>query len=349
VEVSGSGTKWQPVRFATTAGATVGKQVFSVGLLDGWLGFEPYLGAAYVSARVRVPGPLVYVAGGALTNIGSPVFAADGTAIGMVTVQQLPKVVNLQSGGGSGSAVVQDTRESTCFLPVDDFAHVLAKDTRPVPGKRLPWIGVLGFQAHDERAIQLGVPAVRVVRVVPKSPAGQAGLKDGETITGFNGQTLERLPTPDLTRLNFERTLNRLPAGTPIELTVVAGPAPKILKMTVASFPVMPREAKKYPNPTFGLIVREKVELDEALDPGPTAKEKGLYVVAVGNASPAAIAGLKGEPDFNLIVKVAGQDVDTVAKFKDIVEGELARNPKAAIGMTVHKGALSENVVLTPR
>jgi S1-C subfamily serine protease len=335
------------ISFVDVSGATVGKQVFAVGLLDLWLGFEPFMGVAYVSARVRVPGPLVYVTGGALTNIGSPVFAADGTAIGMVTAQQLPKVVSLASGGGSGSAVLSDQRESSCFLPVDDFTHVLTN--RPTAGKRMPWIGVLGFQAHDDRVIHLDVPAVRVVKVVPDSPAGKAGLKDGDTITGMNGQALEKLATPDLTRLNFERTLNRLPAGTQIELTVLAGTEPKKLKMTVESFPVMPREAPKLRNDTLGLIVRQKVKLDEALDSGPTAKEKGLYVVAVGNASPAAVAGLKGEPDFNLVVSVAGQPVDTVAKFKEIVEGELAKDPHKSISMTVHKGALSENVTLTPK
>jgi S1-C subfamily serine protease len=295
---------------------------------------------------VRVPGPLVYVTGGKLTNVGSPVLTADGTAVGIV-LQQLPNVVDIRSQGGGGSVVLTDQRESSWFTPVEEFAQVLKN--RPVAGKRPPWLGILGLQPHPEDIIPLGVPAVRVVKVVPDSPAGKAGLKDKDTITGFNGQALERLATPDLTTANFQRQLNRLAVGSTVELTVLEAQKPKVLKMTVESMPPLPREAKKYPSPQLGMVVREKVKLDEALDPNPTAKEKGLYVVVVGGGSPAAVAGLKGEPDYNLITSVNGQPVEGCAKFKEIVEGELAKDPKKPINMAVRKGALSESVTITPR
>jgi S1-C subfamily serine protease len=344
VEVT-SPTKWQPVRFAKNASAaTVGRQVISVGLLDQWLGFEPYLGVGYVSARVRVPGPLICVGGGALTNVGSPVFTADGTPIGIVTAQQLPNIVSF--AGAQGSAAMTNQRESACFLPVDDFVSVL--ENPPAQGKRLPWIGVLGYQNQRPDLVQLEVPAVRVGKVVPKSPAGRAGLKENETITGLNGQVLEKLATDDLIRLNFERTMNRIPVGSEVKLTLLGTP-PRELTLKVESFPPTPREAPKYPSPTLGLLVRDKVGLDEALDPNPTATKPGLYVVGVSAGSPAAVAGLKGEPEWNLITKVDGQDVDTVAKFKELVEASLAKDPRRGIPMTVQKGALSENITVTPK
>lgn len=339
--------KWQPVR-QDKVDLSVGKQVFSVGLLDQALGFEPYLGLAYVSAKLRVPGPMIYVTGGSLTRVGSAVFTADGAFAGLVR-QQLPSMILVP--GQRDPIPTSPQRETQFFIPVDDFAHVLKSP--PPPGKRLPWIGVLEFKPHPEDVLPLGYPAVRAVKVVPDSPAGKAGLKDNDTITGFNDQSLEKLPTPELTVQSFVRRLNRLALGEKISLTVLdaspaAGGKGRKLEMVVDSFPPMPIEAKKHnAMKELGMWVREKVMLDEVLDPTPAAKEKGLYVFIVDPRGPAAAAGLKAD-DWSLIVSVAGQPVTAVDRFKQVVAAELAKNPKNPITMMVRKGAVNESVSITP-
>lgn len=339
--------KWQPIRLAEKVDLSVGKQVFSVGLFEHELGFEPYLGVAYVSAKLRVPGPMMYVSGGSLTRVGSAVFTADGTFAGLVR-QQLPTMILVP--GQNQPLPTAPQRETQFFIPVEDFAHVLK--TPPAAGKRLPWIGVLEFRPHPEDVLPLGYPAVRALKVVPDSPAGKAGLKDLDTITGFNDQSLEKLPTADLTVKAFVRRLNRLALGEKISLTVLdaspaAGGKGRKVEMGVDSFPPTPMEAKRYESKKLGMWVREKVGLDEVLDPTPAAKEKGLYVFVVVPQGPAAAAGMKAD-DWNLVVSVAGQPVTTVARFQQVVEAEVSKNPKNPITMMVRKGAVNESVSITP-
>jgi S1-C subfamily serine protease len=344
--------KWQPVTFTNKPDLGVGRQVFSLGLLDAWLGSEPYLGTAFVSGRVRVPGPMIYCAGGQLTNIGSPVFTADGTAVGII-LQQLPVEVTLQGQGGQGKVLLSSQRENACFVPSDEFGAVI-NGPMPIKGKRLPWIGVLRFEPHPEAVVPLGVPAIRAVKVAPNtatlsSPAAKNGLKHNDTITGMNGQALEKLATPELTVQNFIRQLNRIPVGKEIEMTVLEAANPRKVKLTVESFPLTPREAPKYVNKDLGLVVREKVPLDQALDTSPTGKdtEKGLYVVAVGPDSPAAKAGLKGEPEFNLIVNVDMKPATNVKEFAAAVEALLAN--KKPINLVKQTGSQRENVTIVPK
>jgi S1-C subfamily serine protease len=334
---------WQAVQFAEKAGLTTGMQVFSVGLLDQWLGFEQYLGMAYVSAQLHVPGPLVYATGGNLTNIGSPVFNAQGVGIGIV-LQQLPNAVTLTGAQGQGGNVLLSAqRETSCFVPVDDFAYVLKNP--PQPGKHPSWTGILRFDPYPQSVLALPTPAVKVGKVIPGSPAAVAGVKEGDTITQINGQNLEKLPTMELVRQNVERLMSRIPVGTEFSLTIYGQPAP--VKIKTAEFPPTPREAAKWFCEPLGFVVREKVALDEALDPSPvTGKEKGLYVVGVVKGSPAEKAGLKGGGDYMLVVSASTKPVTAVADFKTIVEGELAA--KKPINLIVHQGSRSDAVTITP-
>ena len=345
VTVTDATYKWQAVRFAEKPELGVGKQVFSVGLLEPWLGYEPYVGTAFVSAKVRVPGPMIYCTGGALTNVGSPVLTADGTAVGII-LQQLPNTVTLS--GVQQPINLSAQRESSCFVPSDEFGAII--NNPPATPKPLPWIGVLGWEPVPAE-LNLTYTAVRVVRVAPNSttlssPAARAGLKDKEIIKGIDGLAIEKFPTPEMTLNNFLRVINRMPAGSKLKLNVMDREKP--VELDVEAFPPAPRDAAKYKHMALGMIVRDKVALDEALDTTATAKEKGVYVVSVfGPDSPAALAGLKGEPDFHLITKVMLQPVTSVAEFQAIVEKELSGGLKP-INMVVSKGASTENIVVKP-
>ncbi|HUT60364.1 MAG TPA: PDZ domain-containing protein [Phycisphaerae bacterium] len=336
--------EWTPVEFAKKADLRIGRQVLSVGLLDAALGNKTYYGVAYVSAKVRVPGPMVYVTGGWLTNIGSPVFTADGVAVGMVQ-QQLPTPAGISSSGGPANILIRGQRETSYFMPVDDFVHVITSP--PQRGKRLPWIGVLRFKPYPENIVPLGVPAVTAETVVPGSPAAKVGLKDNSTITGLNGHALEEMPTPQLTVSNFVRQLNRIQIGSKITLTVLEGAKPKVLEMVVDAFPKTPQEAAKYFSRPLGLYVREKVELDKVLDTTPTAEVPGVYVVGVVNGGPSAKSGVKTQPP-DLVVSVAGQPVNTVAGFQALCEQALNKDPRKPVNVMVRRGDVNQSISIQP-
>ncbi len=110
----------------------------------------------------------------------------------------------------------------------------------------------------------------------------------------------------------------------------------------------MPRDAARKHIQPLGMVIREKVPMDEYLDQTATAKEKGLYVVLVAPEGPAQKAGLKGEPESTLILQVNNKPVTTIAEFSAIVDAELAKDPKKGVSMLVQKNAQREPVTLAP-
>ncbi len=345
---------WKPITFAAKSDLIVGKQVFAAGLLDPTLGFAPYVGTAYVSSLLRVPGDLVYVTGGTLTAIGSPVFNANGEAIGIVQ-QQLPSSVEIMGGRGQGKANVgmRSSQETQYFVPVEEFGAALQGP--PQAEKRLPWIGVLNFTTLPAGAgdlLKLGTPAVMVGKVIPGTPAdakGQ-GLKDGDFITKINGKELTKLATPELTMLNFVRQLMRTPIGEKVKLTYVRGATEaREIEVVAEATPKRPDEAPRAFAKRLGLIVREKVELDKYMDNSPTGTQAGLYVVGTVNGGPAAISGIKTDPQPDLVVQVDGKPVTTKDEFEKAVEGKLATlRAGEAITVVVRRGDSNQSISIVP-
>src|SRR4051812_44243375 len=79
--------KWTALKFED-APVGVGDPVLSVGVLPKDAGYKTYLMSATVAAQLRGPVPQVLVTGDGLAAIGSPVFNAQGQAIGTVHSQQ---------------------------------------------------------------------------------------------------------------------------------------------------------------------------------------------------------------------------------------------------------------------
>lgn len=132
---------WSAVKFVRNANLAVGQKVFSVGLMPNDPSHAPCVAVAYVSAVLRVPELLVYVTGGKLTGVGSPVFTADGRAVGLVGRQ--PFLSHQLAANRKFTEVgLKNRQESAFFTPADEFAHVLEH-----PGRRkLPWFGALSVQ-----------------------------------------------------------------------------------------------------------------------------------------------------------------------------------------------------------
>ena len=360
---------WGVVQFASKANVSAGSPVASVGVMGQDTGFQPFVGGGYVSSVIRIPQSLVYVTGGRLSSFGSPVFNAEGLAVGLVATQRymahevyfsnIRGSVALRGGeqgnynafdavldNMSGTMALRGQEEASFFWPVEEFAHVLGNiPTSPAQTRRLPWIGVLTFAPVPKEVSdiqKLDKPAVMAEQVIPDQPAAKAGLQDRDVIVGINDQDIETLPTPELTAANFSTKLLRLTAGQSIRLAVRRMGEAKTIEVTPVPMPSMPQEAKRYLNQKLGFLVREKVVLDQYFDRTPTGAVAGLLTVLARADLPAGKAGLQ---QGDLIVSANDQPVSTAAAIKQIVEGADAKKP---ISLVIRRGDQTQTLTIPP-
>jgi len=339
--------KWSAIRFEQRSELSAGQQVASVGLLPSDTGYAPYLGAGYVSAMIRRPEQLVYVAGGKLTCVCSPVFTADARVVGIVGPQPFGGY-EMVTARGTVSLRLRNQQETTYFMPVEEFVHVLSDIPAPDKPQRLPWLGVLKFEGVGKdlaELMRLDRPGVMIDQVIASQPAAKAGLKDRDIIVAIDGQNLQRLPTSDLTARNFVKTLMRLKIGQEITLVVQRGTELKSVTLKLEAMPVRPTEAKRYFNEALGLTVRERVMLDRYLVKSSTADVPGLLVVYLQKDGPASKAGL----EFNDIVTgINDQPVRTVASFKRTLQSALTDAPSRSVNLVVHRGDRLQVISIQP-
>ena len=335
---------WTVVQFAPSAALSLGQEVVSVGLMGGDGGRTQYLGVGYISAIFRVPGELVYVTGGKLTAQGSPVFLADGRAIGIVGRQQLPMTCQMITSRGSANVRLVGLQETGFFIPVGEFEHVLRAPPTAGAAKRLPWIGVVGFTPVDDELkelLKLTKPGVTVGKVVEGHPADRAGLKSRDVIVAMDGKGLEKLATPALVATDFFRDLMRKAPGKSVTLTVLRAGKEQQITITLAPMPKQPYEADFYVQRRLGFIAREKVEMDKYTDPNVTAKVDGVVVTVVGQRTAAAAGGLRGG---DLVTTVSDQKVTSLTAFKQIVDGAVANKPNQALNLLIQRGSETQAI-----
>ena len=338
---------WQAVKFAASSNLSTGQQVVSIGLMPGDPAHTPYVGTAYISAVQRTPRRLVFVTGGKLTRVGSPVFGPDGRAIGFVS-QQMYMSYQMLMNRKTMNVALNSIQETNYFLPVEEFTHVLK--SIPMTGKKrtLAWLGVIRMEGVSKElasAMKLDRPGVMIDQIVPNFPAGKAGLKNRDVIVEVNGKGLEKLATPELTARNFLIQTLRFKVGDTVKLTVLRGG--KTLQATVklAAMPKTAIEANRYYNRLLGLVVREKVMLDEYTDRRGSGSVQGLIVVIVGRGTAAAKGGLRRD---DIITNVNARAVSTVDAFRRTVETAMEQNPNKVINLMIRRGDQNQAVAVQP-
>jgi S1-C subfamily serine protease len=336
---------WQAVTFVRTADLSIGQPVISAGLFNA-PGRPRVYGVGYVSSVLRTPQKVVYVSGGSLTIPGSPVFTADGMAVGIVAGQP-PLRYEISTGRISNIVALSAKEQTHFFTAIDEFAHVLEQVPTPGRQRQLPWIGVLEFAPVTElvaRTNKLDRPAVKLEQIVPDGPAERAGLNNGDIIVELNGKGLTGLATPELTAEQFLRELMRLRVGQTVTLTVHTMQRQRQVNVELEAMPSRPRDAERYANRELGFIVREKVKLDDFLSPA-TSGVPGLIVVVVADDSPADNAGLQAG---DLLTNIGGQKVRTVAAFQELIETSLSERPGQPITIAKQVGDDSKVVPIYP-
>lgn len=338
------------VEFTPEAKLVPGQQVFSVGIMAGDGNRNSYLGTAYVSTILRVPGLMVYVTGGKLTNVCSPVFSAEGKAVGLVT-RQLPLLFQTDTPRGQMNLALRGTEETSFFIPTDEFYYAIRKEAIPKEGevRRPPWLGIGKVEAVSEETAKLRkieLPAIIVDQVIPNEPAAKVGVRDNDIILEVDGQKLEKLANPVFTVQNFMRQVMKYQMGQKVKLTILSGAEKKEVTLTVSPMPQLPDEANRLVDQNLGYVVREKVPLDQYLAKGAATSNDGLIVLMVSPKSPADDKGVAAG---DLITHVNDQAVKTRDAYKAITEAAVKKGE--LIKLTLYHGENKQPVavILTPR
>ena len=237
---------------------------------------------------------------------------------------------------GVNSAIVTATRANAGVgfaIPIDmagNLADKLIKDGK-VSRARL---GTVLQPLTPALAKQLGLEAkskgILVNRVVEGSPADKAGLKSGDVLTRFEGESILNVP-------NFRNLIATSEVGKPFELTylregkeqkasVVLARAEEIdarLSRGERSAPARTRsKADQVEVDDFGLGVQPLTpELAEQF--GYAKESEGVVVASVKDGSPADEAGIKaGDLISKVVVSKKPRPVKGVADFRAAAEGD---------------------------
>jgi serine protease Do len=234
-------------------------------------------------------------------NSGGPMFNMAGEVIGVNTA------IFSQTGGNIGIG----------FAVPSQVAQPIIAELRENGRVTRGWLGVTIQPVTPEIAEALGLGQQRgalVAQVTPDSPAGKAGIEQGDVITQFNGQQLEG-------PRELSRTVAQTDVGKQVGITVFRDGESRSLNTTITqleesrSVEAQEQGRDEQPGPLGLTLAPVSPEMRKRFDLGSEAS--GAVVVQVKPNSPAATLGLRPG---DLITRAGRQSVegpgDVVAAVK---------------------------------
>jgi serine protease Do len=326
----------------------IGEEVLSVGMLGKTASYQSYFTRSLVSANLRGETHHVLVTPEGLAAVGSPVFNADGKAIGWVTMQS-GQIITLNDPNPPNQlqGVYAPPR---MFVPTKEFALSLADP--PVAGEplKLPWLGVAQMTGLKKEVADFfgltGQVAVQVGDVIKGTPADKAGLKPGNIIVKMNGKPLERGDEPDEAAMILMKNVKQMKVGKEVTFSIITEPnkPPTDIKVTLAERPKEENQAARFYAEDLGFTAREIVFQDTYRRKLP-ADQKGVVIALVKPAG-AAQAGKLERGD--LITKLNQTPVTDVEQFKKEYQEFRKAKPKEAVVLEAVRGGNDEIIRLEP-
>jgi serine protease Do len=207
-------------------------------------------------------------------------------------------------------------------IPVDDSFRTTVETLKS--GRKAEF-GFLGVEPRDLSAVmrRSGRQGVELARVVPATPAAQAGLRPGDLITRVND-------VPLYDSLDMMCQLGKLAAGSTVRLAVQRGADAtqrgRLIRTSVnlskKHIPLADRAYSIVPDPTWRGM---GVDYATAVVPA-TQLQQLLQIDRAGNAlgvsqvEPESVAWQAGIRPGNLLTHVNGQRVTTPDQFFETVE-----------------------------
>ena len=242
-------------------------------------------------------------------NSGGPLFDTNGNVIGVNSQ------IFSRSGGYMGVSFA---------IPANVVKSVVAQlqDTGYVSRG---WLGVLIQNVDKSLAESFGLDrpsGALVSKVTDNSPAGSAGIEQGDIILSFNGTTVDR--SSDLPPL-----VGLIPVGDAVELELLRKGKKLILPVTIAELedasakPVKTGSNNIEGESRLGLVVSDLTAAQK--------KELGNKGVVVEKTDPKGVAALAGIQAGDLLLSFNQTDVLSVAQLADLVEDAPSGKPLAVL------------------
>ncbi len=152
-----------------------------------------------------------------------------------------------------------------------------------------------------------------IAQVTPSSPAGRAGLKAGDVVTGVNGKPVE-------TGSDLQVIVSEEAPGSKIQLDVVRNGQPQKMDLTVGEYhkdqEVAAAASEETGHARLGIAISDLTpEVRQQLNL--PSQVEGVAVAQVQPASPAEDAGLAGG---NVILEMNRQPVKSAEQFRNQVK-----------------------------
>jgi len=336
--------KWKSIKFIEQP-PQVGDYVYSVGLMPKDAGYKSYFMSGIVATTLRGELPQIVVSG-SLAAVDSPVFNAQGDAIGIVSFAPGQGLL-LNNPTDSLSAVTNPPR---LFTPTRFFQQSFSDLPTPENPVRIPWLGAMQLTGLTKDVAEYNnlkdQPAVQVGEVIHDTPADPAGLKQGDIIVKVNGAPLERGDQPEELPMILHRKLMRMKVGDQVVLSVLRhrGQPLEEIKITLAEQPPRPMTAKRYYADDLGFGVRDSVFIDTYARHLAT-DAKGVIVSVLRPQGSAESGGLRlGD----MIQRMNGEVVGDVVDFQKSYEQLRKDKPKESVVLVVLREGREDTIRIEP-
>ncbi len=293
------GTDFPSLRIGHVDQLKVGEPVLAIG---SPFGFDYSASAGIVSAKSRtvfnetaVPFIQTDVALNP-GNSGGPLFNQKGEVVG----------VNSRIFSGTGGYM-----GLSFSIPID-VAMDVVNQLKTTGKVSRPYLGVMlqDIDRNLAEAYQLSKPeGALITQIAQGSPAEKAGLKAGDVILGFNGQTLNR--TSDLINL-----INRTAVNQKVTLSILRDQKRQDIAVTLVSAPDETPPAKKISqnnaSTNLGMALREL-----------TAQEKARYKIqgiVVQDLTYSGLAARSGIEQYDVITKIGSIEIKSLSDFRQAIE-----------------------------
>lgn len=239
-------------------------------------------------------------------NSGGPLFNLDGKVIG------INSQIYSRTGGFMGLSFA---------IPMG-IAMNVAEQLKTRGAVNRGWLGVQVQDVTRALAESFGMQrphGALVARVLPKSPAENAGFLVGDVIVDFNGQEIE-------TSSNLPPIVGMTTIGEKVAVDVIRRKQPKTLQVEVGKLsPESETEVKSGQSPgssvkRLGIKITENDDRDEESNPGVLVQhlEKG----------PAREAGIQ---EGDVILRIQNEEITAVDQFIGIINSLPSGKPVAIL------------------